>query len=671
MNPELDPNDERAIEVLLAEIHGKPAPDLSREILSQLKAAPMALDSDTQSKSDLDSKSNIDSNENIVLRDPASRTSGELPIGAIVTIFAVIAASVVLVVFFAKDNDERVASPDPKSAPTTAIVETYTHDQDAIDRALDLNADESLANGPQLELLHPDGNPSAKAPTASPKSPRPMGVPMIVKDTPPASTDDIKPQLTRDVPTSLPEIDVVATAVEKDLKSYWKAIGIGASDELSEAETLSRLQDRVGIKLSAFKGIKSRDIRSELVTPQGSAEIASRWLDQMTEGGLGRLETQVRESLIAKVSQGVAGKKPFGEVFAGLLSGQSEQSSAFYSAAAGDGHDALVRRVASVSMNVDLRCTQCHDALIEGSGQQNSYWSFSSFMRRGLRQSRSGDWSTVSVDQIKSKSAFYELLDGRQRAVQPGIDPNWLDSASENDMADIRGWAQQLETSRELAGGLVNSLWQFVHGRSLRGSVVDTVSAPHDATLQRLQDRLTDDLLQSNFDVARTLAIIIASPVTTRSVPAALQTKNALTASDTEIREAMNHVNAFAAALPVHTNLNLRRRLEIVMKSTGGRLGDLDGADALLANIATTQRSGKPKSPKIKKPEVTGFPYKTTGLPVQWLSTIKTYQSRVDHLGYLAGKDELPKPIQQAALELKRSGSDQELALARVWWLLQ
>ena len=112
------------------------------------------------------------------------------------------------------------------------------------------------------------------------------------------------------------------------------------------------------------------------------------------------------------------------------------------------------------------------------------------------------------------------------------------------------------------------------------------------------------------------------------------------------------------------------RRLDIVMKSVGGRIGDLNGADALLANIGSTKTGASGRNPAAKV-EVTGYPFKASSLPVQWLSSIKSYEERVDHLGYLAGMNKVPAPVRQAAMKLGDNNRNQTLALARVWWLLQ
>jgi hypothetical protein len=56
---------------------------------------------------------------------------------------------------------------------------------------------------------------------------------------------------------------------------------------------------------------------------------------------------------------------------------------------------------------------------------------------------------------------------------------------------------------------------------------------------------------------------------------------------------------------------------------------------------------------------------------VQWLTSVKGFDNRVEHLGYLAGLNQLPADVREAASAIKKSQQiSEELALHRVWWLL-
>ena len=655
LNTELSAEETQALDVLLAEIHAAPAPDLSKQILAQL--GPLTAGTDVRRSNDrLAGDSGI--------RVAPRRRKPKRSLGTIAAVIATVAASIVVVVWMRGGEDEKVANNvDPGSI--TAPVQDVANAPRPLGDANELDQSQELETFPPEKL-----RPRKRVPV-----PMRSNVPLVA-DNDPGTPDLITPRSApRQHNRSLQAIADVSQQVDQSVNGYWKAVGIEPTDEASSDEIVTRLANSLGVEIPANVISDPAALRSELVAGDMPKEIAKRWLNEITDGGVGSLEAQTRDSLVAEIAKGFQPKKSFGKTIAGLLGGKKDVSSAFYSAASLGGHDSMVRRLASVTMNVDLRCTKCHDAKIQSSGQQESYWSFSTFIRRGTKRSRSGNWSVVDADKMSRKSAFYELSDGRQRLVEPKIASEWMPSQadstpSDSTPRDISQWSNQLAASPELARALVNSLWQMVHGRPLRGHVIDTITAPHDAMLDQLENQLADDLMQSNFDIARTLALVIGSPVTRRSVPEALLTKNALTASDADIRSAMNTVNAFAAAMPPKSDLSMGRRLDIVMKSVGGRIGDLNGADALLANIGSTKTGASGRNPTAKV-EVTGYPFKASSLPVQWLSSIKSYEERVDHLGYLAGMNKVPAPVRQAAMKLGDNNRNQTLALARVWWLLQ
>jgi hypothetical protein len=82
-------------------------------------------------------------------------------------------------------------------------------------------------------------------------------------------------------------------------------------------------------------------------------------------------------------------------------------------------------------------------------------------------------------------------------------------------------------------------------------------------------------------------------------------------------------------------------------------------------------KSAAPSPPDRLKPGE-DFPGTAGELPVQWLSSIDDPQSRVEHLGYLAGFPKLPQTIRDAVEAIRKAEPDDEaLALQRIWWLLR
>ncbi|MGB7348140.1 MAG: hypothetical protein WBD20_28205 [Pirellulaceae bacterium] len=661
---------EQALDALLCEAYGASSPpDLSSAILSRLN--------DYSATSDCASVS--DSGIQIAARPSArhastrrrNRTSKRRYLAVIAAISA-LAASVAFVFFIRGFDQQTPIATKPTQSGSQQIADTGTTNQTIQQNTANLivvdspNDTQSLPNQGQVK------------PAAEPIR---RGVPMIVQNDPSLETnqtDNIESTAQADSPKRTAvrvPIENVASQLQQNWQKYWQATGVTPSTDASAAEVADRMKQILGVQLSADSITNPKGVRNELVSEDVSREIALRWLASVTGNSADRLESNQFSALVDDAASAFRADEPLDERLIQWIRGDSDATSSFYNAFANDGHDSLVRQLASVTMDVDLRCTKCHDAMIEGNGRQESYWSFSSFLLHGLKRSRDGSWSVLAKDQASSKASFYELPDGRQRFTQPAVDATWVSNKPADDIAN---WANGLKRSPELAHGVVNSIWKMVHGRPLRGHVIDTIVAPHHQLLDDMQQQLAQDLIDSDFDVARTLALVITSPPSHRSVPNALLSKNLLMASDDVVRQSMQTVDAFAAALPIKADLPLSGRLAVAMKSVGGSLKDLEGGDQLLANIGastSTKNDNRRNNQPTRETSGDDYPAKANQLPVQWLSSIKSYENQVRHLGYLANHENLPQSVMETAEALRDANASEPskdyLALNRVWWLVR
>ncbi len=497
-------------------------------------------------------------------------------------------------------------------------------------------------------------------------APRPpvRGVPMTMPDLA-ASTPKDGPQ-TKQKPNAKPlakplELNLVSRQVEDQFESYWASIGIRPSDVAGSEELANRWSELLGVKFSPADVAGVDAIASRLDDPRIASVIADRWLNQITEGGSDRLPAETKQSLVDVVSGAMIGNGSFREIFAGWVGGDGTTSSAFWTAMAGDANrlddGAVARRLASVSLDADLRCTRCHDALIEGNGRQRDHWGLVAVLDQGLVKTDNG-WTRRSTP--TAERTFYDSIDGLKRVAAPGI--AWISE----DVGSMADWASELAdpnsaASRRLSGGVVNSLWQLVHGRPLQGRVIDPVSAPHSEALSGLENELGDDLRRSGFDLGRTLSLILASPATRRVVPASLE--NAWAIDNAADREA---AEAFAAARPIATRLPSSKRLDQTMRAVGAKLGTGEGG--LLAQLGDASGNLKAKTDAGLSWD---FPDRAESLPVQWLGRIKSLNDQVDHVAYLAGRSETPTSIREAAEVMQSAGLNRETLLHRVWWLVK
>ena len=632
--------EERAFNAMLDEAFGgSRPPDLSNQILARFdNSAP---DSDSTAKSVHQRKSS---------RGNRSRSKRVTVVAASITALAAMVAGVIAL--------------QPDHDITDSVTELVE------------NAERDNGGGNEPAIADAGNNSqTAKPKKRNPKRKPPKGIPMIVQTPDSERTDsELEQGVVPDSPAvdeiEAAELALVSAQVDTELQGYWKAIGINPTSEATAEQTAARLANALGMKVSVDAVSDVDQLQAELSQSLNAEAIARRWLQQITNQRSGRMDAEVRGQLVSEIASCIQTGSSFGKIVAGWLNGESKNAGAFFSAlAAGPrsagGEHGMARSLAALTLNVDIRCTRCHDSYIEGNGKQSDYWNFFAFLKRGAQKNADGQFE-VDLGDNTSDPVFYELSDGRQRVADARLSADWMSESDLEGYQRLKEFSKDLEGSPELASGIVNSLWQLVHGQPLQGRVVDPISAPHNEALQRLEAQLTKDLIDSRFNVARTLALIVASPATRRTVPETLLPENLWVANQKDTSAAMNAVDAFAAALPPRVSLPSSQRTDQVLRSIGARI-DSTGRDSL-AQIGEGGSAGKVKN---GKPLAADFPVKAELLPVQWLELIGDRDSQVNHLGYLAGENEVPTHVQELVEAMEEAGVDSNLLLHRVWWLMK
>lgn len=564
-----------------------------------------------------------------------------------------IAAALLIVVSFRSDRSDDDPAPVAESnQPTKQQLARSGGDSATVDRGSGEYPPETSGERSKTEIR---GIPLVVGPSHS----EPSGAPSEAAQRP-----DREPvQGTR-----ADRITLVSRRVSNGLRQYWQAIGVQPFPERSADQTARHLEANLRVKLTAAALQDVEVLRAKLSQRDVSRAIARQWLEQLTEGGLRRINEGAQTALVDELAACVRGEQRFDQRLAEWISGRPETSSAWYQAVSKGGGESMVNRLASLTMNVDLRCTRCHDALIEGTGRQEDYWSFAGLIKRDVRHLGKGQWR-VSGNR-SDEPAFYSLPDGRQRMIEPAVPASWL--GTDRPPTTVTEWSERLVGNPVLAESVVNSLWKLVHGRPLRGRVVDAVCAPHDQTLEQLQQMLVADTTSSNFDIGRTLAVVMATPAIRRRVPEAMSPAGALAADEDARSKAEEATGAFAAAIPPRSDrLSMPGRLRLVMKSAGASLGQLRDEEQLLAQPASRgqDRPGTSKTRSGRTVPI-DFPTHAESLPVQWLGAIDDYEMRVQHLSYLAGRTQVPETVWDAAEAMREAEIDETLTLQRIWWLL-
>ena len=635
MNEDLTPIEEQALDALLAETLSESGPpDLSDEILTQLREKP----------TDVGSIICDDSPKRRAKSKPSTK-----PITVVLSVVATLAASILLAVWFRSDFNEAsesiAAGPAPPNAADPMVAPSIADDP-----------------SPSIESDEP------KLVESTPKAP-PRGIPLVMESI--AGSDrstDAANAIERSaaaVPENVEAVALVSARVESELQAYWNAVGIVPSGEATTDEVVKRLAAVLGVDFAPESLSDPQQLQLAISRPEMARAVAQGWLRQITEGGSLRLDEPTRNALTDELAACLQADQGFDRILSGWIGGTSPNAAAFYRSVSPN-KDTLVRRLAALTMNVDLRCTQCHDSYIEGNGLQQDYHAFAAFLSRGVKRGPRGQL-TIDPPIKKSNPLFYELPDGRQRVAAPGIASSWMPGRLDRPIEGVRDWARELVGSPELARGVVNSLWQLVHGQPLHGRVVDPISAPHNESLDRLEEELVGDLIDSRFDISRSLALIIASPATRRAVPEPLLPENALLADDADIQAAKDAVNAFAAAMPGHTDLPMQQRLDMAMRAIGSKLG-VDGQEIVAQIAPGTNKSNNRGSDRSLAAD---FPDRGDAYPVQWLTQIKDADGRVEHLAYLAGHSQIPKGVTAVAKATRDAGVSEPVTLHRVWWMMR
>ncbi|MAI71859.1 MAG: hypothetical protein CMM01_13220 [Rhodopirellula sp.] len=633
--------EERAFDAMLDEAFGgSRPPDLSDQILSRFY------------NSDTDSDGTVQQVRQRKSSRPSRSRSKQVTVLAVAV--TALAAMVAGVIALQPDHDI--------TDSVTELVENAEHD----------------AGGGNRPAVAGSGNDSRTQKPVKKKNPTrklPKGIPMVVQ-TP--DSDRTESELEQgDLPSSTnPDeneaaaLAFVSAQVDAEMQNYWDAVGINPTPEATDEETVTRLGKILGAKVSADAVSEVDQLQAELAQSLNAEAIARRWLRQITNQRSGRMDAELRDRLVSEIARCIQTGGSFDKTVAGWLNGESENSGAFFSAlAAGSrsvgGEHGMARSLAALTLNVDVRCTRCHDSYIEGTGQQSDYWNFFAFLKRSVRKDSDGQFE-VDLGDNSSDPVFYELSDGRQRVADARVSAAWTSRSASEGYQRFQEFAKGLEGSSELASGVVNSLWQLVHGQPLRGGVVDPISAPNNEALERLEEQLTEDLIDSHFNLARTLALIIASPAMRRSVPEMLLPDNLWVASQEDTNAAMSAVDAFAAVLPPRVPLPASQRTDQVLRSLGMRI-DSTGRSSL----GQIGQGGTAPNVKRVKPLAADLPMKAELLPVQWLELIEDRESQINHLGYLAGQNEVPAYVQESVKSMNEAEVDTNLLLHRVWWLMK
>ena len=468
----------------------------------------------------------------------------------------------------------------------------------------------------------------------------------------------------------------VASQLAKHAEDYWGRLGIEPTPDATNAEVAARTQKRLNVGIQAQWLDDAETLRERFSQRRLAQSIAAQWLVDTTGASPQLVGQEENSELVDHLGQAIASTdKSFGTAFVSLVDGSSSHSDRWFnlvSQGRSGNHriSGMAGHLAQLTMNADLRCVRCHDDMIGRSGTQDDHWGFVALIRQAVRR-EANQWKVGRPDGIHP--TFFELSDGRQRLAAPQVGSSLMQQTEVFD--DFQTWTKSLTQSDEFARSIVDSLWALVHGRRLSPAVFDAFAPPADEALDRIRDELAKDLITSDYDVSRTLALIVTSPMNRRSIPEPLLPENSLVASDIDRSNALDRVAAFAAAVE-RPSSKRSQRIDLALKRVGGKLR-LGAGDSLLAQpmlespkeSLSRDRGMTTQQAFIQQLSV-DFPGDDATLPVSWLRSIEGYDQQVQHLVYLAGGHDVPSNIAETAQRFRQAGTP-ESALARLWWVLK
>lgn len=464
-------------------------------------------------------------------------------------------------------------------------------------------------------------------------------------------------------------LTLVSTSLADSLNHYWTRVGVKPTKQLPPEEIAKRLGERFHVQVNPEATGDSQAMLSLLMQPKNSELLAGPVLAAISSRPEVSLTRPVDQQMIAEVAKRLRDGRGFDRLVSSWFvettnapeDDSNQDSPAVMSLSSLLGplsqHEAVVS-TGSLILGNDMRCVRCHDLPASGgnaAGSQHEYWQFAADLSPWLEQKPNGPagW-------------FYDTLDGRRRLAETAV---------------TFELPRQLVGSRSLASGLVGAMWKMVHGRPLTSTPYDLSGSADDSDLQQLRNDLADDLIASDFNLLRTIALIMTDPVVGRSTPDAMTASGLLTASADEWVRAVTAVESFAAAPPASLPSSRTDRMNLVLNELPSTASMESGskllAQPLISNdLGLNELQGPQKflpaeMPKPSPATVAGMPVRATIVMPAWMDKLPDFDSRLEHIANLAGLSDVPEEVQVLASQMRGAGLDDALILQRIWWIIR
>jgi len=494
-----------------------------------------------------------------------------------------------------------------------------------------------------------------------------------------------------DMPVVTP-VRLASTQLHQQFHTYWDRVGVTPAPVKTDEEIAELVKARLGVKISA-DDVRSFEAADEAISKTWSVRnLAAHLLATWSMRSVEELDSDADEEMIRQLSRQLRGRKSVAELFVrwmGLPDELPEEHDSRLTPWAElvsplSPHSRVVA-TAAVTMDHDLRCARCHDVSGPDSlPRQSDYWHFAAFVDPIVQPQSSTTLRDIQGGESWDDRALsYETLDRQQRLAEPKLPEGWSDpstigSADRSASTRLARWTGGLKQSRRLAAGLVSTTWQLVHGSPLSSQSCDFSAAPADPLLEEMHRRLTDDLLASDFDLVRTVALMVTDPAFGRDIPEAMSESQWLLASNEQWRAAATQVNAWAAGTRMETLPPANQRMRLAKSLVpDGRLSGANLRESLLGQTVPGKKPGRAfpdedgESFAAQLMPAGGFPARATIAAPAWLEQLPTFESQVNHVIHLAGRDEVRSSERELAQRMQDVSTDRALLWQRLWWTIR
>jgi hypothetical protein len=318
--------------------------------------------------------------------------------------------------------------------------------------------------------------------------------------------------------------DAIVGYINEQIRQGWTDNEVQPSPPADDAEWIRRVYlDIAGHippaeKVAAFIADEDPAKRSKLIDELlDSPDYIRHWTAIWTNLCIGRRtpDEVSRLGMTKFFRESFAKNRPWNEIVYDLVAAEGhyvQNGAVNYLLAQMQMPDEGVQATAHVTrlfMGIQVQCTQCHNHPFN-EWQQNQFWEFNSFFRQLDKNAverydaRSGqmvlDYVELNQQNLGSPEVFYEKRSGLMQVAYPKFFETEVDPGVNVNRREKLAELMTRGESQYVARAMVNRMWGHFFGYGFTRPIDDM--GPHNpASHPDLLDRLTDEFVQSNYDV--------------------------------------------------------------------------------------------------------------------------------------------------------------------------